>query len=298
MVAVANTNTMVRPASRISSAISLGVFCRSAPSTSLIMRSRKVAPCAAVMRTRIQSDNTWVPPVTAERSPPDSRITGADSPVIAASLTEAMPSITSPSEGILSPASTSTTSPTFRLVPGTSRYVRSEPVNSFAWLSVRVFRNDSACALPRPSATASAKLAKSTVNQSHRMIWKVKARFSPPVARSRTKMTLVSAATTSTTNITGLLTIRRGSSLRKDEPIAGITIFGSSIVATGIRLFNFWTTSMEATPNDRSEQGAGVHRQVFDDGPKRERGKKGETADNQDHADDEADEQAARGRES
>ena len=52
-----------------------------------------------------------VPPVTAERSPPLSRITGADSPVIAASSTEATPSITSPSLGIRSPASTSTISP-------------------------------------------------------------------------------------------------------------------------------------------------------------------------------------------
>src|SRR5689334_23772790 len=97
------------------------------------------------------------------------------------------------------------------------------------------------------------------------MIWKVKPRFSPPVARSRMKITVVSAATTSTTNITGLLIISRGSSLRKDEPIAGITIFGSSIVATGIRLFIFWTVSMEVTPNDRSEQGIGVHRQMLDD---------------------------------
>ena len=60
------------------SAISFGVFCRSAPSTSVIMRSMKVEPGAAVMRTVIQSDSTCVPPVTAERSPPDSRITGAD----------------------------------------------------------------------------------------------------------------------------------------------------------------------------------------------------------------------------
>jgi hypothetical protein len=58
----------------------------------------------AVMRTRIQSESTCVPPVTAERSPPDSRMTGADSPVIAASLTEATPSMTSPSEGMMSPA--------------------------------------------------------------------------------------------------------------------------------------------------------------------------------------------------
>src|SRR6266446_4582794 len=71
MVTVANTKMMVSPASRMLSAISFGVFCRSAPSTSLIMRSIKVEPWAAVMRTRIQSDSTWVPPVTAERSPRD-----------------------------------------------------------------------------------------------------------------------------------------------------------------------------------------------------------------------------------
>ncbi len=155
------------------SAISFGVFCRSAPSTSLIMRSRKVEPGAAVMRTRIQSDSTCVPPVTAERSPPDSRMTGADSPVIAASLTEAMPSITSPSDGIMSPASTSTTSPTLRSVEGTSRKFCESPApaSSLAWVSVRWRRSVSACALPRPSAMASAKLANSTVNHSQRMIW-------------------------------------------------------------------------------------------------------------------------------
>ena len=76
-------------------------------------------PAAAVMRTLIQSESTWVPPVTAERSPPDSRMTGADSPVMAASLTEATPSTTSPSDGMISPASTATRSPTFRLVAGT-----------------------------------------------------------------------------------------------------------------------------------------------------------------------------------
>ena len=102
---------MVMPASRMLSAISFGVFCRSAPSTSAIMRSRNEEPGADVMRTTIQSEITVVPPVTAERSPPDSRITGADSPVTAASLTEAMPSMTSPSPGMMSPASTRTMSP-------------------------------------------------------------------------------------------------------------------------------------------------------------------------------------------
>ena len=76
-VATAIRKISVRPASRMSSAISFGVFCRSAPSTRAIMRSRKVVPGAAVMRTMIQSETTVVPPVTAERSPPASRITGA-----------------------------------------------------------------------------------------------------------------------------------------------------------------------------------------------------------------------------
>ena len=52
-----------------------------------------------------------MPPVTELRSPPDSRMTGADSPVIADSSTLATPSTTSPSPGMTSPASTTTRSP-------------------------------------------------------------------------------------------------------------------------------------------------------------------------------------------
>ena len=102
---------MVRPDSRIDSASSFGVFCRSAPSTSAIIRSMKVEPGAAVIFTLMKSESTVVPPVTAERSPPASRMTGADSPVIADSLTDATPSTMSPSPGMMSPASTSTMSP-------------------------------------------------------------------------------------------------------------------------------------------------------------------------------------------
>ena len=102
---------MVRPDSRIERASSFGVFWRSAPSTSAIMRSRKVEPGEAVILTLMKSDRTVVPPVTAERSPPASRMTGADSPVIADSLTEATPSTISPSPGMMSPGSTRTTSP-------------------------------------------------------------------------------------------------------------------------------------------------------------------------------------------
>src|SRR5208283_3586025 len=71
-------NTRVNPARRMLSAISLGVLWRSAPSTRAIIRSRKVSPGLAVIRTLIQSEITVVPPVTALRSPPLSRITGAD----------------------------------------------------------------------------------------------------------------------------------------------------------------------------------------------------------------------------
>ena len=60
-----------------------------------------------------------MPPVTAERSPPDSRMTGADSPVIADSSTEAIPSITSPSAGMRWPAVTTTTSPAVSSMLGT-----------------------------------------------------------------------------------------------------------------------------------------------------------------------------------
>ncbi len=101
-------------ASRIVRAISLGVFWRLAPSTRPIIRSRNVWPRSAVIRTTMRSESTFVPPVTAERSPPDSRITGADSPVMADSSTEAMPSIISPSEGMMSPASHTTESPLLR----------------------------------------------------------------------------------------------------------------------------------------------------------------------------------------
>ncbi len=98
-------------ASRIPSAISFGVLRRSAPSTRAIIRSRKDLPGSWVISTTIRSERTRVPPVTAERSPPASRITGADSPVIADSSTEAMPSTTVPSPGIVSPTVTTTTSP-------------------------------------------------------------------------------------------------------------------------------------------------------------------------------------------
>jgi len=104
--AVAAKKMIVRPASRIVSAISFGVFWRWAPSTSAIIRSMKPPPGSCRTSITSQSDSTRVPPVTALRSPPPSRTTGALSPVIALSSTEATPSRISPSAGISSPALT------------------------------------------------------------------------------------------------------------------------------------------------------------------------------------------------
>ncbi len=174
-VTTATMNTRVRPANSTARAISLGVLRRLAPSTMAIMRSRKLSPAPAVTRTLIQSETTVVPPVTAERSPPLSRMTGADSPVMADSLTEATPSMISPSAGITSPASTSTTSPGVSLCEGVGTMAPAAGSTiSLALVVTRAARRLSAAALPRPSATLSARLANSTVAQSQMAIWMAK----------------------------------------------------------------------------------------------------------------------------
>ena len=156
---------MVRDTNRVLSAISFGVFLREAPSTSAIIRSRKLLPASEVIRIFSQSDTIVVPPVTEQKSPPDSRTTGADSPVMADSSTEAMPSMTSPSPGIISPAETITTSPFFSSLERTTFSVPSS-MSKRALVSFCVFLRLAACALPRPSATDSAKFANKTVMNS------------------------------------------------------------------------------------------------------------------------------------
>jgi hypothetical protein len=168
----------------------------------------KVSPGFVVILMTMRSDRTFVPPVTAERSPPDSRMTGADSPVTADSSTDATPSTTSPSPGMTSPASHTTRSPTRSSVPGTRSSM--SPTRRRATVSVLALRRVSACALPRPSATASARLAKITVSQSQALM--VQPNQSPGSLKENT---VVSTEPTSTTNMTGDLIITRGSSLRK-----------------------------------------------------------------------------------
>ncbi len=158
-----------------------------------------------MIRTTIRSESTRVPPVTAERSPPASRMTGADSPVMADSSTLAMPSITSPSLGIRSPASQTTRSSTWRSAAGTRR--SPSGTSTRALVSWRLRRRVAAWALPRPSATASARLAKITVAHSQITVSQANAEG------WTTARPVESAAPTSTTNITGLRVIVRGSSL-------------------------------------------------------------------------------------
>jgi hypothetical protein len=75
--------------------------------------------------------------------------------VMCRGITEATPSITSPSLGTKSPVSTSTRSPGFNAAAATSSNWRVwAPAMRFALVSVRMRRSVSACALPRPSATA------------------------------------------------------------------------------------------------------------------------------------------------
>ena len=197
---------MVSTASRIVRAISFGVFWRLAPSTNVIMRSRKVCPGSAVISTTIRSDSTVVPPVTAERSPPDSRMTGADSPVIADSSTEATPSMISPSEGMGSPASQTTRSPLASADAGTISSVPSGRRRR-AVASERILRSAEAWAFPLPSAIASAKLAKITVRNNQIVMDQLK--------RSGCEIDSISVMTVPmrTTNITGFFTCVRGSSL-------------------------------------------------------------------------------------
>ena len=129
-----------------------------------------VCPGSEVISTTMRSERTIVPPVTAERSPPASRMTGADSPVIAASLTEAIPSMIVPSPGMSWFASMTTRSPLRSSEAGTCSSRRSFPRSRRATASVFALRSASACAFPRPSATVSAKFAKRTVAHSHNAI--------------------------------------------------------------------------------------------------------------------------------
>src|SRR3954470_23543472 len=292
-VAQAKRKTMVRPTRRMWSAISFGVFCLAAPSTSAIIRSRNDSPGLAVMRTTIRSESTFVPPVTAERSPPLSRMTGADSPVIADSSTEAMPSMTSPSPGMSPFASTTTRSPFFSREAGIISSFAMGMTSSGggqvrtlrAMVSFCIRRSVSACAFPRPSATASAKLAKITVNQSQMETASVNQRGAALGEGAKTSRSQTAGARTlpiSTTNMTGFFATRTGESLRKLSTIAEPRI--------------------DLSKRDRfcalraiSEKPSSARGEVLRDRAERECREEGERADDDHDGDEEADEERSVG---
>ena len=183
------------------------------------MRSMKVFPCSLVILITMRSLMTRVPPVTALRSPPLSRMTGALSPVIADSSTVAMPSTTSPSPGIASFVSQTTRSPFFSSLAAT--FSSTLLVSKRAIVVVRILRSVAAWALPRPSAMASAKFAKSSVNQSQSVSCKWK------LLKCAKVKNVVRIEPMRTTNITGFFHCTRGSSLRKESRIAGRISSGS-----------------------------------------------------------------------
>ena len=95
----------------------------------------------------------------------------------------------------------------------------------FALVRVRVARSALACALPRPSATASAKFANSTVNQSQMAICVTNSVW----PGERKASTVLMAAPIIVTNMTGFFAISRGFSFLKASPMAGTRIFGSKM---------------------------------------------------------------------
>src|SRR4029453_2604844 len=85
--------------------------------------------------------------------------------------------------------------------------------------------------------------------------------------------TVVSAAPTIVTNMTGFLTIRRGFSFLNASPMAGPTMFQSKSDA-GFCVMPFWISILEKF--------SALHQEVLNDWPERQRGEKVERA-NQQH---------------
>ena len=244
---VTNKNIIVNATNKICNAISLGVFLREAPSTIAIILSRKLSPASLVISITNQSEVTVVPPVTALLSPPLSLITGADSPVIALSSTDAAPSITSPSAGICSPAFTITISPFLSNADETfiiSSFLSTEGI-LWASTSFLLALSASACALPRPSAIASAKFANNTVSHRIIVIPSIKPGFASLIPTSETTYKIVvNIDEMYTRNITGFSIWVLGDNFIKESLMALIIIF----LSAKLLLFSFiFVTSFNLT---------------------------------------------------
>ena len=131
---------------------------------------------------------------------------------------DASPSMISPSDGIVSPASQIKISPFFSCELLTVVMLSFAPT-SLAGVSSRVFRKLSACALPRASAMASAKLAKSKVTNSTmntNMLYPNEPCVWSPVTAAQRVTRSITNVTISTMNMIGFRNIVRGSSFTND----------------------------------------------------------------------------------
>src|SRR6201993_781381 len=154
-----------------------------------------------------------------------------------------------------------------------------------AIVSERALRSVSACALPRPSAMASAKFANSTVNHSQSVICRSKPKPGLWRAMSLNSSTVVMTLPTSTTNMTGLRIIVRGFSLRTESTSAWRTIFASH---------NDFDLPCVAAMVFLLESLSRVHEQVFKNRPQAQRREKCQSTYNDDHAHQECSEQRGR----
>src|SRR5579875_3520793 len=223
-----------------------------------------------------------------------------------------MPSITSPSPGIISPTSHRTTSPA-RSCEAATISIFSPRLIRLARVSVLVFRKASACAFPRASAMASAKFANRTVNHNHREIWRLKPKSGPPAKAFRIRNSVVMAAPTSTTNMTGFFARIRGFSLRKESFSArrmisrsnsglarisflGISEVESSETAGWPGVAGLTRVDIGSTPDweqQHRKQFSLPHQKVLDNGAEGKRREKGERADDNHDAHEQAHKKAA-----
>ena len=161
---------IVRPASRMLSAISFGVLRRSAPSTSAIMRSRNDLPGSCVTSITSRSESSLRAAgdgraVAAGLADHRRRLAGDRRLVDRADALDDLAVGGDHLAGARRRRRRRAAAP----APGTSSSVPSA-ARRCAIVVVRVARSAFACALPRPSAIASAKFAKSTVSQSQSAI--------------------------------------------------------------------------------------------------------------------------------
>src|SRR5216683_973149 len=178
--------------------------------------ARKQSWSSVAGSTLRQGDFVYVP--AGEVIPGDGEVVEGEATVDESAIT-----------GITSPAGTYTKSPLRRVDPATllQDCFLAGSDSFFAITSRRVPRSAAACALPRPSATLSAKFAKTMVNQSHRATARTKPELSFPVPAIQISVT--STLPTHTTNITGFRHCTRGSSLTNDSSAARCTMEALSV---------------------------------------------------------------------